>query len=203
MRLPSGAHRGRSAESTSFRGVPPSSGTDQTDLALLLAATSGTETENATVLPSGEICGSDSLWIRRSPSTSKGRFWAGRTGDRRRDRSARDGSAGTRRAENRILAIISHHWQSGTREQGIRTGGAFRCVGLLRYVHMRTNIVIDDALMAEALKASGLKTKREVVELGLKTISRLAKQANVRSLRGIGWQGDLETMRTDVAEPKG
>ncbi len=68
---------------------------------------------------------------------------------------------------------------------------------------MRTNIVIDDALMAEALKASGLKTKREVVELGLKTISRLAKQANVRSLRGIGWQGDLETMRTDVAEPKG
>ena len=38
---------------------------------------------------------------------------------------------------------------------------------------MRTNIVIDDELMNEALKSTGLKTKREVVELGFKTLVRL------------------------------
>ena len=41
---------------------------------------------------------------------------------------------------------------------------------------MRTNIVIDDRLMAEALKVSGLKTKREAVEAGLKALIRLQQQ---------------------------
>lgn len=63
---------------------------------------------------------------------------------------------------------------------------------------MRTNIVIDDALMAEALKATGLKTKREAVELGLRTLLRLRQQAAIRALRGkLAWEGDLEAMRTD------
>jgi Arc/MetJ family transcription regulator len=63
---------------------------------------------------------------------------------------------------------------------------------------MRTNIVIDDKLMREALRASGLKTKREVVESGLETIVRLRKQAGIRSLRGkLAWQGDLDAMRRD------
>lgn len=63
---------------------------------------------------------------------------------------------------------------------------------------MRTNIVIDDALMAETLKATGLKTKREVVELGLKTLLDLRRQAAVRELRGrLAWEGDLDAMRTD------
>jgi len=64
---------------------------------------------------------------------------------------------------------------------------------------MRTNIVIDDKLMREALRASGLKTKREAVELGLQTMVRLRKQAGIRSLRGkLEWQGDLDAMRRDV-----
>ena len=63
---------------------------------------------------------------------------------------------------------------------------------------VRTNIVIDDALMEEALKASGAKTKREVVELGLKTLVRLRKQERIRATRGkLNWEGDLEAMRTD------
>jgi len=63
---------------------------------------------------------------------------------------------------------------------------------------MRTNIVIDDKLMAETLRATGLKTKREAVELGLRTLLRLRKQAELRRLRGkVTWEGDLEAMRRD------
>ena len=63
---------------------------------------------------------------------------------------------------------------------------------------MRTNIVIDDKLMADALKATGLQTKRETVEEGLKTLIRLKQQSHIRSLRGkLKWEGDLEDMRTD------
>ncbi|MDI1296320.1 MAG: type II toxin-antitoxin system VapB family antitoxin [bacterium] len=63
---------------------------------------------------------------------------------------------------------------------------------------MRTNIVIDDELMARALKASGLQTKREVVEQGLRALVRLNEQAQLRSLRGaVDWQGDLDVMRRE------
>ncbi len=61
---------------------------------------------------------------------------------------------------------------------------------------MRTNIVIDDELMDEALKASGLTTKKEVVEEGLKLIVRQNKQQAIRKLRGkLSWEGDLNEMR--------
>jgi Arc/MetJ family transcription regulator len=64
---------------------------------------------------------------------------------------------------------------------------------------VRTNIVIDDELMKDTLKATGLKTKREAVELGLRTLLRIRKQAAIRDLRGkLEWQGDLEAMRTDI-----
>lgn len=63
---------------------------------------------------------------------------------------------------------------------------------------MRTNIVIDDKLMKETLRLTGLKTKREAVELGLRTIVRLCKQQEIRRFRGkLPWQGDLDAMRTD------
>ena len=63
---------------------------------------------------------------------------------------------------------------------------------------MRTNIVIDDKLMKETLRATGLKTKREAVELGLRTLLRLRQQAAIRTLRGkIEWKGDLQEMRKD------
>ena len=63
---------------------------------------------------------------------------------------------------------------------------------------MRTNIVIDDRLMRDTLRATGLKTKREAVELGLRTLLRLRKQNEIRQLRGkLNWQGDLDRMRKD------
>ena len=63
---------------------------------------------------------------------------------------------------------------------------------------MRTNIVIDDKLMKETLRLTGLKTKREAVELGLLTVVRLRKQDEIRRFRGkLNWHGDLDAMRTD------
>ncbi len=63
---------------------------------------------------------------------------------------------------------------------------------------MRTNIVIDDKLMAEALKASGAKTKKEAVELGLKILVRMKKQEKIKRYRGkLKWRGDLDRMRAD------
>ena len=63
---------------------------------------------------------------------------------------------------------------------------------------MRTNIEIDDTLIAEAMKATGTRTKREAVDLALRTVLRLREQAKIRELRGkIAWEGDLDAMRTD------
>jgi len=63
---------------------------------------------------------------------------------------------------------------------------------------MRTNIVIDDKLMRDTLRATGLKTKRAAVEEGLRSLLRLKRQAEIRKLRGkLNWQGDLDAMRRD------
>jgi Arc/MetJ family transcription regulator len=63
---------------------------------------------------------------------------------------------------------------------------------------MRTNIVIDEKLMRDTLRATGLKTKRDAVELGLRTLLRLSRQSELRRLRGkLGRQGDLNAMRID------
>lgn len=62
---------------------------------------------------------------------------------------------------------------------------------------MRTNIVIDDALMKQSLRATGLRTKREAVELGLRTLVLLKQQADLRKLRGkLSWEGDLAADRS-------
>jgi Arc/MetJ family transcription regulator len=61
---------------------------------------------------------------------------------------------------------------------------------------MRTNIVIDDELMTQALKASGLNTKKEVVEQGLRLLIQRKKQQSIRDLRGkVKWEGNLDEMR--------
>ena len=63
---------------------------------------------------------------------------------------------------------------------------------------MRTNIVIDDVLMKKALDSSGLRTKKEVVENGLRLLIRFNQQKQIKKLRGkIMWEGDLEEMRTN------
>ena len=61
---------------------------------------------------------------------------------------------------------------------------------------MRTNIVIDDQLIADAQRLSGLKTKRETVEEGLRLLVRIKRQEGIRAYRGkLHWEGDLESMR--------
>ena len=61
---------------------------------------------------------------------------------------------------------------------------------------MRTNIVIDDQLMADALQATGLKTKKEVVEMGLRTLIKLKQQEKIKAFKGkLKWSGNLEEMR--------
>jgi Arc/MetJ family transcription regulator len=61
---------------------------------------------------------------------------------------------------------------------------------------MRTNIVIDDGLMRQAMKATGLSTKQAVVEAGLRLLIKVKGQAGIRRLRGeVPWEGDLSVMR--------
>ncbi len=61
---------------------------------------------------------------------------------------------------------------------------------------MRTNVVIDDELMEEAMRATGLTTKKAVIEEALRTLVRLKSQESARSLRGqLHWEGDLDAMR--------
>lgn len=61
---------------------------------------------------------------------------------------------------------------------------------------MRTNIVIDDELLAEAMACTGLTTKKAVIDEALHTLVRLRRQADIRKLRGqLHWEGDLSTSR--------
>jgi Arc/MetJ family transcription regulator len=63
---------------------------------------------------------------------------------------------------------------------------------------MRTNIVLDDELVAEAMRRTGIKTKRRVVEEALRTLIRLRRQEEILALRGkLHWEGDLDEMRRD------
>ena len=64
---------------------------------------------------------------------------------------------------------------------------------------MRTNIVIDDRLMARAMRLSGVSTKREAVQQGLELLIRIKSQQKIRSLRGkLHWEGNLDDMRRDT-----
>jgi len=61
---------------------------------------------------------------------------------------------------------------------------------------MRTNIVIDNGLMQRAIKATGLSTKKAVVEEGLRLLIKVKEQEGIRRLRGkIEWEGNLSSMR--------
>jgi Arc/MetJ family transcription regulator len=63
---------------------------------------------------------------------------------------------------------------------------------------MRTNVVIDDDLMESALKASGIKTKKDAIEEGLKLLVQLKTQEKIKGFRGkLRWTGNLDEMRFD------
>jgi Arc/MetJ family transcription regulator len=66
---------------------------------------------------------------------------------------------------------------------------------------MRTNIDIDDRLMAEAMAATGLRTKRETVEAALRLLAQRKLQADTQKLFGrVAWEGDLDAERRDMDE---
>ena len=66
---------------------------------------------------------------------------------------------------------------------------------------MRTNIIIDDNLMQQTLQATGIKTKKEAVEQGLKLLLQKSQQQKIRDLRGkLNWEGDLAEMRKTGVE---
>jgi Arc/MetJ family transcription regulator len=65
---------------------------------------------------------------------------------------------------------------------------------------MQTTITLDDTLIAEALKVSGLETQEAAVEFALRELIRLRRQPSIMDLWGIGWDGDLEQMRLDKVE---
>jgi len=69
---------------------------------------------------------------------------------------------------------------------------------------MRTNIVIDDELIRAAQEATGLKTKKAVVEEGLKRLVRFKQQVDaMNALRGAAdWQGDLRSLRENRDNPQ-
>jgi Arc/MetJ family transcription regulator len=61
---------------------------------------------------------------------------------------------------------------------------------------MRTNIDIDDNLMEEAQRLSGLKTKRAVVDAALRMFVRVKRQTDILNLAGkVRWEGNLDEMR--------
>lgn len=73
---------------------------------------------------------------------------------------------------------------------------------ILEHTHrrqgMRTNIDIDDTLLAEAMRATGLTTKKATVEEGLRRLAEGHRYARTLALRGrVTWEGDLEAMRID------
>ncbi len=63
---------------------------------------------------------------------------------------------------------------------------------------MRTNVVLDDKLISSALEVSGLKTKKAVIEEGLKLLIQVKSQTKIRDFRGkLKWTGNLVEMRLD------
>lgn len=66
----------------------------------------------------------------------------------------------------------------------------------IKNIHMRTNIDIDENLIQEAMKLTGITTKKAAVEEALRQMVSLKKQAKLKDLRGkLKWEGNLDEMR--------
>jgi Arc/MetJ family transcription regulator len=66
---------------------------------------------------------------------------------------------------------------------------------------MRTNIELDDALVTQAMRSTGSRTKRAVVEAALRLLVQTRSQASIRKLRGkVQWDGNLDESRSGRAQ---
>lgn len=59
----------------------------------------------------------------------------------------------------------------------------------------RTNVVVDDKLIARVMKLYGLRTKREAIDYALRSVAGRYDPKDILELEGIGWPGDLRKMR--------
>jgi Arc/MetJ family transcription regulator len=85
---------------------------------------------------------------------------------------------------------------------GARCGYVYRISYGYTSAEMRTNIEIDDDLIREALRISGLRTKRAAVEAGLKALIRLNRQKKILDLAGkVHWEGNLDESRESRFPP--
>ena len=71
---------------------------------------------------------------------------------------------------------------------------------IFKFIHngkaMRTNVDIDDDLMRDAQRLTGLKTKRAAIEAGLSMLVRVKRQEGILELAGkVHWDGDFDEMR--------
>ena len=86
-----------------------------------------------------------------------------------------------------VLASLSDTHKCNILTHRQESGGGF----------VRTNIEIDDRLMAEAMQSAGTKTKRETVEEGLRMLIKIKRQTGIRKFRGkIKWEGNLDELRS-------
>lgn len=67
---------------------------------------------------------------------------------------------------------------------------------------MLTSVDVDDGVMAAAMRATGAKTESEAIQTALREITRLKQQESLITLWGIGWEGDLDDMRTSKYIPE-
>ncbi|MCU6453560.1 type II toxin-antitoxin system VapB family antitoxin [Sphingomonas sp. A2-49] len=68
---------------------------------------------------------------------------------------------------------------------------------------MRTNIEIDEALLARVMTALGVDSESDAINEALRRLIVLRQQEAIRGLRGLGWDGDLDDMRTSKHIPAG
>ncbi len=103
-----------------------------------------------------------------------------------------------------VLELTQGHKESCSRigsacSNGVRENGAVFAYCLCHTIHMkRTNLVLDEELLAEAVALSGVKTYSKAVELALRDFVRRIKSRKILELMGSGvWSGNLTTMRGD------
>jgi Arc/MetJ family transcription regulator len=66
------------------------------------------------------------------------------------------------------------------------------------YAMKRTNIVLDEKLVRQGLRSTGMKTRRALVDYALRELVRREKQVGLLALKGkIRWEGNLEAMRSE------
>jgi Arc/MetJ family transcription regulator len=109
-----------------------------------------------------------------------------------------------------VAAAAARRFLLRTGPRGARPSQAIRYVYIIQnhthiidkytilsyFIHMRTNIELNDGLIQKARKLTGLKTKKAIVEEALRVLIRMHQQKKVRALRGkLEWQGDLKEMR--------